>query len=339
MLVYVIFLYVFDYFVFYGCLLLCVAILNFTVYFYFCLKNYPETKLLLKFYPAKFKELLMFSLWNVWGATAMLFGNVFIGFVVNNFFGAAVNSARAIAIQVSTAMSVFSDNLLTASKPQIVKNWAKDDKPRSFDIVCKTSKIGFVLILMISIPVFLKAEFLLSIWLEDVPQYTVMFLRFAILQVLIGILSHPLITLIQATGKIALYQTVVGLTYWVTLPLAYVAVLITDAPVSVMITCVVVEAVAFLLRIWFVRSSANLSICFFFKTVILPCCIVFVVAPILPWSIFLFDSYFGNILSILLIGITTVISVMLFSYCFVANVQERLFINEFVLRYIKTIRA
>ena len=100
--------------------------------------------------------------------------------------------------------------------------YAADEKDAMFRLVFRGSKYSFLLLLALSLPVAVEAPFILGLWLKEVPEHTVIFLRLVLATTLIDSLSTPLITAMHASGKVRDYQIVVGGLSLLTLPLAYV---------------------------------------------------------------------------------------------------------------------
>lgn len=326
----IIYLLFFDYFdrlSVYGVLLFVISLMHFFFYFGICFAIYPESKIFRYFDGQKFKELLLFSGWNVWGATAMLFSNIFVNILLNNFFGAALNSARAIATQVSGALTTFSNNFLTAVRPQIVKYWASDDKTQSYNLVYQSAKFGYLFVLFLSIPILLEPTFVLKIWLGEVPDYAAIFLVFAIIQVLVSIISHPMMTLAQATGRIALYQTVVGLIYWLTFPLVYIVFKMGGSPIMAMVIAVFIEFIALIMRLILTRRCSKIPLSDFLIKSILPCLKVSIFAPIVPYIIAYLLSEM-SFLGFVLICACSVISTFFCSYIFALTKENKEYIKQ-----------
>jgi len=127
--------------------------------------------------------------------------------LLNIFGGPAVNAARGIASQVINATTVLVNGFQNAVNPQLVKSYASDDKQQTCSLLCRSSKFSYYLMYIIALPVLFECDFLLDLWLVDVPAYAVLFTRIVLLDCLIGTLSGPMITALMATGNIKWYQT------------------------------------------------------------------------------------------------------------------------------------
>lgn len=89
-------------------------------------------------------------------------------------------------------------------------------------LVCYGAKYNFFVLLLLSMPVLINTEIILQVWLGSVPEYTSIFVKLIIFNILIDCVSAPLMTSAQATGKIKLYQIIVGGVLLLNLPFSYI---------------------------------------------------------------------------------------------------------------------
>jgi len=130
--------------------------------------------------------------------------------VVNIFFSTMMNSALAIANSVNNILSLFANNIQKSISPQIVKSYAANDVERSMKLVCTSSKLTYIVMLMVSIPFLVTPETIFGLWLKETPEYTIQFTRLLIVDVLIMSLNAGVPDLVFATGKIRKYQLIVN---------------------------------------------------------------------------------------------------------------------------------
>jgi O-antigen/teichoic acid export membrane protein len=191
-----------DKLILYG-LLICIGNVLIQLYYrFYCSHNFAECKLALIYEKKIYKNMLSFSLWDVMGSFTVQGNSQGINILINYFFGVAINAARGVAFQLEAALTMFSNNFMTAVKPQIVKLFAEGKNDKMISLVFESSKYSFFLIYVIALPVFLEADFLLKIWLKDVPQYTVLFLRWIIIARLIRAFATPVVQAVHASGNI-----------------------------------------------------------------------------------------------------------------------------------------
>ena len=190
-----------DKLILYG-LLICVGSALVQLYYrFYCTHKFIECKLILVHEKAIYKNMLSFSLWDVMGSFTVQGNSQGINILINYFFGVAVNAARGIAFQVETAITMFSNNFMTAVRPQIVKLFAEGKTDRMLSLVFESSKYSFFLLYVISLPVFIEADYILGIWLKDVPQYTALFLRCIVIVRLIRAFATPIVQAVHASGN------------------------------------------------------------------------------------------------------------------------------------------
>ena len=100
--------------------------------------------------------------------------------------------------------------VMTALNPQITKSFAVGDSKYMFTLIFQGARLSFYMLLFLSLPVLMSTEYILSIWLKIVPDYTIIFVRLVLIFAMCESISNPLITAMLATGSIRNYQIVVG---------------------------------------------------------------------------------------------------------------------------------
>ena len=189
----------YDKLIVYGLLLAMVALINTSIYRFYCHKHYEECKFCFVKDGALFKEIISYSGWNLFGAGVGVAKNQLLNIILNLFFGPVVNAARGIASQVNSAVASFSQNFSTALRPQIIKTYAADQKDETMSLVFRGCKFTFFLMYIFSLPLFLEMDFVLRLWLKNPPEMAVIFTQLVLLDVVIDSISFPLMTLAQAT--------------------------------------------------------------------------------------------------------------------------------------------
>lgn len=210
-----------DKLIIYGAFLMAATVLVFGGYYLYCRRNFAECTFKLSFDKNTSKSLSSFAGWSIWGAFANVIRNQGVNIILNQFYGVLVNAARGLAFQIDSAINTLVQNFYSAVRPQIVKSYAEDSKKEMNNLVMLSTRIGFYLVFFFSLIMIIDAEFILSLWLHDVPNYTVIFTRLAIIGNLVLVLAQPLTMVIHATGKVARYQFISGLLGVLVLPVSY----------------------------------------------------------------------------------------------------------------------
>ena len=295
-----------DRLILYGLMLLCVQILVRIIYGVYCRRHFEEARYELRFDRCLFREMLSFSGWNLWGSTASVAMTQGLNILLNVFFGPVINAARGVAAQVQSAVIQFATNFQTALNPQIIKSYASRELDYMHSLIFRSSRFSFCLLFCLCLPVFIETDMLLGLWLKEVPMYSSEFLRLILCASIIQSVSSPLMTSAQATGKVRVYQSVVGCILIMVLPAAYIVLKLGGSPISVFITEIAVCAVAFIVRLLIVRSIIHFSLRAFFTNVLLRCVLVAITAVVVP---FLLNMFIGDsIVSSLVVCAVSVMS-------------------------------
>lgn len=232
-----------DHLVVYAALMLGMQVFVTLLYMAYCLMYFNECRYKFHWDAGYFKEIFSFSGWWMIGTASSVFKVHGLNVLLNMFFGPAVNAARGMAFKVYGAIVQLQENFMLASKPQIIKSYSDGEYGEMTRLVWQASKFSAYLMLLVSVPVVLEIDFLLGLWLKEVPQYTAIFAILMLVEALIGYIDYPVQSAISATGKIKWYQIVVGSIFLMILPIAYLMLKFGQFPpqsvfyVSIAIAC------------------------------------------------------------------------------------------------------
>lgn len=138
------------------------------------------------------------------------------------FFGPVFNAARGIASSVEAALSSFLYNFTTPSVPPIIKAYAVGDIKGMINLNFRSSKLGFLLFMCLSLPLISVVDNILSIWLITPPPQSNIFCILSLIYIQCNAMSGTLQNVVQATGKVKTYQISNGLLKLLALPIVYV---------------------------------------------------------------------------------------------------------------------
>lgn len=155
-----------------------------------------------------YKDVCSFSIWTGIGAIASIGRAQGSFLIINSFFNTIMNTALGIANTINNILMQFIYTLTQPTQPQITKSYVVGDKSRYLDLVILSSKIAFSAMLIISTPFLIEAGFLLKLWLGEIPSYSIIFIKLLIIDGLIRSFNSGITTIVFATGKIKLYQTI-----------------------------------------------------------------------------------------------------------------------------------
>ena len=249
-----------DKLIFYGTGIMLITILMFFVKICYCRKNFEEIKFDRTFDRSEIKKMLSFVGWNFFGATAGMSVGQGLNFVINIFFGPAVNAARGIAFQVEGAVNNFVTSINTAVNPQIVKRYSTNDLDGMFKLVFFSSKISFILLLLISLPIIIDTEYILGLWLKEVPEHTVLFTRLILIYMLTISLTYAINMSAQATGNIKTFQMTEGLIILLNIPVSVILYKMGCEPYVSFVVMIALSVTAFVAKLFVLSRIVNFPI-------------------------------------------------------------------------------
>ena len=231
------------------------------------------------------KEMVSYSGWNLFGSLSSVLKNQGLNIVLNLFFGPIVNAARGVAFQVNNAVETFSLNFSTAMRPQIIKNYAARETEKALQLVYTGCKISYFLMFVFTLPLCLEMDYVLTLWLKEPPELTVLFTQLVLINALLDVINFPVMTLAQATGKIKLYQGVVGGLLLLNLPISYVVLKLGYSSVSPFVVTIVCTVISSIARLFIIKRLLKFSIVKFVKKTYIPCLIVTIITFVIPYII------------------------------------------------------
>lgn len=168
-------------------------------------------------------KMLNFSGWDLVGNLSVIGRTQGIAILANMFFGAVANASIGIANQIQGAVNAFANNITMAIKPQIIKSYAKNDFEREKQLIYLGSKVAFMLILFLGLPLVLEMPYILKLWLNVVPEYSVAISRWTLAFIMFSNISVITVTGVHATGDVRLCSIVNGILYLSVIPITYIA--------------------------------------------------------------------------------------------------------------------
>ncbi|MCC4781986.1 hypothetical protein CSB62_22160 [Vibrio splendidus] len=271
----------------------------------------------------RFKELLTFSGWNVFGSIAYLVMTQGVSMLLNVFFGPMVNAARGLALQVQSAILQIASSFQIAINPQIVKSYSSNNRKQMMEIAFYGAKYSFFLMLFAGLPVLIEAKSILSLWLKTVPEYTEIFVKLMTVNILINILSETLITVVQASGKIKVYQIIVGTLLIFNLPISYLSLYYGLGPESTLYVSIVISLIALFVRLIILKKIIDFDTLSFIKLVLVRCGIVAIIALFI--LTYVYEGFRGLEYNLVWLFVLTLIILPITIFTFGMSKYERVY--------------
>lgn len=310
----------------YAILMFIIQLIIRLIYSIYCKKNFTETRYKFVIDKPLLKEMLGFAGWNMFGILAGIGITQGINITLNIFFGPIVNAARGISVQIQNAITGFCSNFQLALSPQITKSYACGEMKQMNTLIYASAKYSFFLLFFLSLPILIETDIILKWWLNDVPKHTANFIRIMISISMVNVMADSLLVASQATGKIRLYQILVGGILLLIVPIAYIALKLGYPPESVFLIHLICAVIAQFVRLYIVHKLTQLPILEYTKEVILKIIFVTAISLIIPITFhFFMDASFIRFLTV---SILCVCSVTVSIYNLGLNKSEKGFIYK-----------
>lgn len=238
-----------DKLVVYAVLLFIVQVLTNLLYYLYC-RHHIIIARFKKFWDQKlFKDMAAFGGWTACTYLSSSFVEQIYNLMLNFFFGPTVNAARAVAYQVQTNITKFVQNFQIAINPQIIKNYAVNDRDRVLELARLSVSVSFSLLLIIMFPVIVNIDVILGIWLVSVPESTGVFVTLICISAVFSSLSNSFSVVVGAANKMKLYNITTLPVYFLAVPIAYWALCSRSNASVVFILAAAAEFVALWIKI------------------------------------------------------------------------------------------
>lgn len=294
----------------------------------YCKIKYEVCKFCFYWERELFRKVFSFTGWNMFGSAVGTFKIQMVNVILNQHFDQTIVTSRGIASSVNMAVSSFSQSFGTAMRPVIIKEYASEHYEKVNTIVSSAAKVTFLLMYIFILPLGFEMGFVLSLWLGTVPEGSVWFTILTLIDALVDSMSYPLMTAAQATGRIRLYQAVVGSIHLMNFPLVWIAVLSGAPAYAVFVIAILLTVLAFAARLSILPRLMTFHVKLFLKKTVLP---LLTTVAITVWPSYLVTICMRQ--SFARVIITTLVSLActgLVSWVLVANKEERSFVIHFI---------
>ena len=306
----------------YGFLNLVVVLVGFVLYFFYAKIRFKDLKTASCVKKDLFRSMLCFSGWNVFGSFAYMLKSQGLNMLLNLFFGPVINAARGVSNMVMSAIHGFQANVVVAFRPQLVQSYAGGDFRRVEKLFFSLSKVSFVLLSTLSIPIIIEIDYILKLWLgSEVPDYTIPFTILVLINMVISSLNTPVSQVVHATGHMKNYQIGTSLAVCSIVPIAWIFLKQGYNATTVYWISLLVTIVNQIICNVLLKQVFDYNIISYLKYVILPCVVFAILSPIVPIVItFLFPIGF---IRLVLVSVVSVFLSMIIALLVVLDNSER----------------
>lgn len=317
----------------YGVLMLGITVITFLGYYLYARKHYDESRY--EFYWSKslFYDMFKYAGYSTFGNLATVVVIQGQSVLLNIFYGPALNAVRGLSVQVNSAVCGFIQGVYTAVNPQITKSYAQQDQYYFKSLIFNSTLFAYYLLFIISLPLFLEIDIVLSLWLKEVPEYTAVFVRLSLINSIIFYFATPTIMGLQATGKVARVHLITGSINLLNVAITYIMwkFLKTEPYVMYMIQ-ILVSCILFMVTMIVQRIQLEIKIGEYIRRVVRPAFFSSLLAVILP--VVVYSVLDKNHLSFIIVCVCSLCCSLSSFYFIGVNGTMRNKINDYVLKRI-----
>lgn len=267
-----------DHLILYALLILLIQIVDCAIYCDYCRRKLNIRKIKLSYDKPFIKKMFSFVGWSSYGSFVSLGFTQGLNILLNVFFGPVVNASRGIAVQVQNAVQNFMVNFQLAVNPQLIKSFSVNDFEYTKVLVVFSSKISFYLLCMLSMPIIANTNYILKLWLGQLPEYSVEFIQVTLCISIWQSLATCLRVVNQAEGNIKRFQILECTWLLMIVPVSYLLLILGLSPISVFFVYLFFEFSANFIRIYVVLPKIKMTYIEYCKSIYLRLLPLFVVA-------------------------------------------------------------
>ncbi len=324
---------------YFGILSAFVPVITLTISKIYCHRHYEECIISpVKYWDYQYaKKIASFSGWSFLTSISELFTFQGNAVILNHFFGTRLNAAQGVSNQVRAYLSTFAENMKKALNPVIMKKAGTGELAVMNAISLSGCKFSVLMTLLFSIPFILEAPYILSLWLINVPQWTVTFCIFQLVNTIGTQMTYPLAISIYGMGDIkwfAIWKSIINISPLIT---TYICFYYGGGPIWLYIPMVVLWTVCGnIVILLYSKKICGLKIRQYIKSVMMPVLtITFIMFAFGSCVCMLMEEGFPRLLSCFT---ATTIGLMLSTYLIGLSTEERKTIHDFATNTISKIK-
>lgn len=321
----------------YAILVLVVQVSIRILYQIYCRRHFPECRYGYTRDPSLMRDMFSFAGWSFLGNMGFSVRDQGLNIILNMFFNVAMNAAKGVAFQVANVIRNFSTSFQMALNPQITKLYAAGETEKMLLLLARGCKFSFLLVMIIAIPLYFKAGYVLTLWLGNADSHMVVFLQLSLIVVLIESVVSPIVTALQATGNIRRFQIVISAIMVSNIPVAWMWLKLSPNPYIVMWVTIITSLIGVVARLKLLQGQIGFNFKWLFNIAFVP-----VILPtfITTVPLYFLSPLFGNdsLVNLILFCIITLTLSATSTYIFGLTKSERDVINGFFKTRFNNIR-
>ena len=282
----------------YGIMMAAVSVVIRAIYQIYCHYKFDEARYYVIIDKEQLKQLGKFTGVSTVSGALQVVSSQGIVFVINWTFGVAINAVYSISLQLKNSILSFALNLFKAISPQITKTYANGEIETHKKLVYSGSKLEVFLIYFIMIPFLFRTDYIMHLWLGNVPPYAVQFAQCTVFISLTYALFEPIRASVFATNRITRFMIIPEMFYLLVLPIGYAVSKIYNNPAILIVVIVGMDVLTCVFRTYYAVKISPLRTKELFHFVVMPtiivavivCFICNIISMLLPEDLF---GFFG----------------------------------------------
>lgn len=253
------------------------------------------------------KEMLVFISMLIVTVLAQLLKTQGIVVLINLFFGLVINAAYAVAVQVSNMVNSFVMSFKQTMVPQMVSAYGADDKSAMTKIIDMGTKITFLLMLMISIPVIFEGQFILNIWLGNPPEHAARLVALVLIAINISSFTYFHYQAVHATGKIMAQQVWMSSLYVANIVIIYVVFKLGASFEAALYVNMIISAIQCGVNLYYANLNYGYNVMSFLRNILFPCTLtVVIIVAVIKLITMSMDPTFGRFCVVFILSETMI---------------------------------
>ena len=323
----------FDRLIYYGGYLLLISVFMFFANYAICKHRYSGCNFISVKDKTVYRELLSFSGWTLFGSLAGISLFQISSILVNIFFGPIVTAARAIALQVYSALNSFMNNFLLVIKPPLIKRYANEDFSGLNSLFNFSNKIILYSFVILAVPLIFEMDTVLSLWLNVCDSQTVSFSKVIIFYVGVMSLGMPITYIMQATGEIKKYFIYVEVFTILCAPVIFIMFKLGFDAIWSFRIMVIAAILSHIVRIICLRINyPAFEIRKYFTSFLFPAIVVTAICCVISFYVRTFID--EGILRFIIVSGINMVSTIIFAYLIGLDSSEKIYVIAYIHKII-----
>ncbi len=328
-----------DKLIVYGILMACIPLIILTIMRVYCHRHYSECHIAVRTYWDKglMKEMTGFAGWSFLGSMSSLLGNYGNSIVLNHFFGTLLNAAQGIANQLNGQLLVFTNNMTKALNPVIVKKEGSGERLQMIKTSATGCKMSFFMLSVLAVPVIIEMPYILKIWLENVPEWAVVFTRLQLVRTLIEQVTLVFSVAIAAQGNIKYKNIVSCVLNLFPVTINYLLFSYGYSPIFMYVSNIAIFGVLLSgMNVYFMKKNCGMKYRFFMKYVFIPIATVFILH--FGFTYLIAECFEEGLFRLFVVGLISTISFLILFLLLGINCEEKIILNNVIVKFKSRIR-